>query len=181
MKKRRTTLIALTLTAALCLGIGYAAVTTTLDVTGKADVNADEVFANAIDFTGARAQDTVNDTASVNLNDASKASFTAKSLNSVNDSATFEFDVTNSGDYDANIAVTVESVTAGNTDTDTYFTIDTEWKNPTGVGANIAGDTGVEIASGATVTVVVTVTLAKTSTTTLSGSFLVELTAGAGN
>ena len=180
MKKRRTTLIALTLTAALCLGIGYAAVTTTLDVTGKADVNADEVFANAIDFTGARAQDTVNDTASVNVNDASKASFTAKSLTSVNDFATFEFDVTNSGDYDANIAVTVESVTAGNTDTDTYFTIDTEWKDPAG-GANIAGDTGVEIASGATVTVVVTVTLVKTTTTTLSGSFLVELTAGAGN
>ena len=70
MKKRRTTLIALTLTAALCLGIGYAAVTTTLDVTGKADVNADEVFANAIDFTAARAQDAVNDTASVNVNDA---------------------------------------------------------------------------------------------------------------
>ena len=43
MKRRRNVIISLLLVAALALGIGYAAVTDVLDITGSADVSAAQV------------------------------------------------------------------------------------------------------------------------------------------
>ncbi len=43
MKKRRTLIIALLLVAALCLGIGYAAVTDVLDITGVVEADAKDM------------------------------------------------------------------------------------------------------------------------------------------
>ena len=39
MKKRRTFIVSMLLVAALALGIGYAALTDVLEVTGRADIN----------------------------------------------------------------------------------------------------------------------------------------------
>ena len=176
MKKRRTLVVAFVLVAALCLGIGYAAVSTTLDITGSATMLPNKAFAEQICFTAANPLDAGN-TASVNTNNDSKASFTANNLNGVGNKASFTFTVENKGDLDAKINVTVCNVTAGNvTGEDPYFRITTNWEN------NIIDIAAADANSDDdTATVTVTVEVLRTPVNTVSGSFLVELTANSVN
>ena len=164
--KNRKGLISLMLVAVLLLGIGYAALTDTLDITGSADVNqsaAEEAFNEDIYFSAAVANETGN-TASVNADNNDKASFTAATLKGKGDKVTFTFTITNAGDVDATVTPKLNA-TLGNTNTE-YFSIVSDW--------NGASKT---LAAHSELTYTVTVELLKTPTETISGSFLVELTA----
>lgn len=128
MKKRRSLIIPVLLVAALCLGIGYAAVTDVLDINGSADVNqsaAEEAFNHDIHFTDAVAENTAEgDLASFDPADPDMASFTANSLNGKGDTAKFTFTITNEGDLDAVVTPTLAS--NGNTNPE-YFNIFSDW------------------------------------------------------
>ena len=168
MKKRRSSIIIFVVVAALCLGIGYAALTDVLDITGTADINqsaAEEEFNEDVCFTDAKPLgDGTPNTASVNADNKDKASFTAKDLAGKGDTASFEFTITNAGDVDATVTPTLNATT-GNTKPE-YFSITSDW-----------GGASKTLAAGQSLTYTVTVELLKTPTETISGSFLIELTA----
>ena len=164
--KSRKGLISLMLVAVLLLGIGYAALTDTLDITGSADVNqsaAEEAFNEDIYFSAAVANETGN-TASVNADNNDKASFTAKTLKGKGDKVTFTFTIKNDGDVAATVTPKLNA-TLGNTNPE-YFSLTSDWDG----GAKT-------LAAGAEVTYTLTVELLKTPTETIAASFLVELTA----
>ena len=163
MKQRKTVIVAFLLAAVLLLGVGYAALTDVLDITGSADVNqsaAEDAFNEDIYFKTAVANDDGN-TASVNLDNNDKASFTANNLKGKGDKATFTFTIVNDGDLDATVTPSISS----NTNTE-YFGISSDW----------AGQSKT-LTAGGTLTYTVTVELLETPTVTISGSFIIELTA----
>ncbi|MBE6546960.1 MAG: hypothetical protein E7668_05930 [Ruminococcaceae bacterium] len=165
MKKRRTILITFLLVAALALGVGYAVLSDTLDITGSADVNqaaAEEAFNADILFKSATANDSGN-TASVNSDNDDKASFTANNLKGQGDKATFTFVIENKGD----LAVKVTPRVSSNTNEE-YFSVSSDWQGATK-----------DLAAGGTLTYTVTMELIKTPTETISGSCIIELTATA--
>ena len=170
MKKRRTLIVTLMLVAALALGIGYAALTDVLDITGSADVNqsaAEEAFNEDIHFTAAVANEEGN-TASVNSDNNDKASFTINTFKGKDDVATFTFTIKNNGDLDATVTPAI-AATNGNTNTE-YFEVTSNW-----AGASKT------LAAGQEITYTVTVKLLKTPTDTISGEFNIVLTATADN
>ena len=163
MKKRRSVVIAFLLIAALVMGIGYAALTDVLDITGSADVNqsaAEEAFNQDIHFSAAVANEEGN-TASINADNKDKASFTANTLQGKGDKATFTYTIINDGDVDATITPKISSNT-----NEAYFKYYSDWNgHPT------------ELLAGDTVTYTVTIELIETPTTTITGSCVIELTA----
>lgn len=163
MKKRRSVVIAFLLIAALVMGIGYAALTDVLDITGSADINqaaAEDSFNDDIFFTAAVANQEGN-TASVNADNNDKASFTANTLKGKDDTATFTFTIKNNGDLDAMVTPSISSNTQPE-----YFELSSDWNaQPT------------QLKAGQEVTYTVTVKLLQTPTATISGSFIIELTA----
>ena len=166
MKNRKIVVVGFLLVAALLLGIGYAALTDTLDITGSVDVNqaaAEEAFNEDIYFSAAVANQTGN-TASVNADNNDKASFTVNSFKGAGDQATFTFTIKNDGDVDATVTPKLNA-TLGNTNTE-YFTITSDWNGATK-----------DLAAGAEITYTVTVEMIKTPTETVAGSFLIELIA----
>lgn len=168
MKKRRTLIISLLLVAALCLGIGYAALTDVLDINGSADVNqsaAEDAFNEDVYFTKAVANEEGN-AASVDSSDNDMANFTAATLKGKGDKVTFTFTILNDSDQDA--VVTPSLASDGNTNT-RYFSITSDWNA-----------TARTIKAGKTDTYTVTVELLETPTETIHGSFHIELTAVAG-
>lgn len=165
MKNRRTIVVAFLLIAVMLLGVGYAAVTDTLDITGSADVNSEGAFNDHIKFTDAEANQDGN-TASINADNADKASFTVNTLKQKGDTATFTFTIENSGD----LAVTIKpklNATTGNT-LPAFFEISSDWNGEER-----------ELLANEEITYTVTVKLLKTPSETISGSFLIELTATA--
>ncbi|MBE6664224.1 MAG: hypothetical protein E7602_06980 [Ruminococcaceae bacterium] len=165
MKAKRSIVIAFLLVAVMVLGVGFAAVSTVLDITGKADVNPDSAFKQDIYFDSATANDAGN-TAAVNVNDDNKASFTANNLSGKGDSASFTYVIKNDGDLDATISVTACAVSVGDT---SIFNIETDW------------DAAQPLAAGGDATITVTVSLKETPAESVSGSFIVELKAEAVN
>lgn len=168
MKNRRNVLLAFLLIAAMVLGVGYAAVTDTLDINGTADVNqseAEEAFNEDIIFTGAVANQ-AGDTASIDSKDPDMASFSIASLNGKDDKASFTFTITNNGDLDAMVTPTLAE--NGNTNP-TYFSIASDWLGQPK-----------ELKAGESITYTVTVTLLATPTETIHGAFHIELTAKSG-
>lgn len=166
MKNRKRIVVAFLLVAVMLMGVGYAALTDVLDITGSADVNrsaAEEAYNEDIYFTAAVANETGN-TASVNADNNDKASFTANTLQGAGNEATFTFTIKNDGDLDATVTPSISSNT-----NDAYFEISSDW----------AGQPKV-LAAGQTLTYTVTVELTDTPTDTISGSFIIELTAVAG-
>lgn len=170
MKNRKTVVVAFLLVAVMLLGVGYAALTDVLDITGSADVNqsaAEEAFNEDIHFAdgGAVANDAGN-TASVNVDNNDKASFTANNLKGKGDKATFTFTIQNDGDLAAEITPSISS----NTNTE-YFKITSDWAGQTKTLAAKNSDVP------STITYTVTVELLETPTNTIAGSFVIELTA----
>lgn len=163
MKNRKTIVVAFLLSAVMLMSVGYAALTDVLDITGSADVNqaaAEDSFNEDIKFTSALANETGN-TASVNADNEDKASFTANTLKGANDTATFTFTIANDGDLNAMVTPKISS----NTNED-FFEITSDW----------AGTTK-ELKAGESLTYTVTLKLTDTPTATISGSFIIELTA----
>lgn len=166
MKNRKIVVVSFLLIAVMMMSVGYAALTDVLDITGSADVNrsaAEEAYNADIYFTGAVANQTGN-TASVNADNNDKASFTANTLQGAGDTATFTFTIKNDGDLDATVTPSISSNT-----NEAHFTISSDW----------AGQAKT-LGAGQTLTYTVTVTLTDTPTDTISGSFIIELTAVAG-
>jgi hypothetical protein len=154
--------VAFLLVAAMLLGVGYAALTTTLNITGEATVAeaaAQEAFNEDISFKSAQAN-AAGDTA-VTTDGSDVAEFTVNSLKGKNDTATFTFVIQNKGDLNATMsapAITISSANAG------YFTA-------------VGSFNTTDLAAGGTVTYTVTVTLNNTPTEEISATFAVELTA----
>ena len=166
MKNRRNVVIAFMIVAVMLLGIGYAALSDTLDITGSADVNqsaAEEAFNEDVYFSAAVANEEGN-TASVNADNNDKASFTAATLKGKGDKVTFTFTIKNDGDVAADVTPKLNA-TLGNTNSE-YFAISSDWDG--------AAKT---LAAHSEITYTVTVELLKTPTETISGSFLIELVA----
>ena len=166
MKNRRNLIVAFLLCACLIVGIGYAALTDTLDINGTADVNqsaAEEAFNEDIYFSAAVANQEGN-TASVNGDNNDKASFTANTLKGKGDKATFTFTIKNNGDIDAKITPKLNDA-QGNTLPE-YFTITSDWDGATK-----------DLKAGTELNYTITVELTQTPTETISGSFLVEFKA----
>lgn len=163
MKNKKNVVVAFLLVAVLLLGVGYAALTDVLDITGSADVNqsaAEEAFNEDIYFSDAVANETGN-TASVNADNNDKASFTANTLKGKGDKATFTYTIKNDGDLDASITPAISSNT-----NPTYFNVYSDWAGATKT-----------LAAGASITYTVTMELIETPTATISGSCIIELTA----
>ena len=176
MKNRRIVVVAFLLAAVMLLGVGYAVLTDTLDVTGSADVDVnglnaefeEDIYFSAAVANKAAGEDSTPNTASVNSDNNDKASFTAKSLKKKNDEATFTFTINNDSAHD--VVVTPKlNATLGNTNTE-YFELTSDWAG--------AAKT---IPAGSTMTYTVTIKLIKDPTEAVAGSFLVELTAVADN
>ena len=165
MKNRKIVIVAFLLVATLLLGVGYAALSDTLDITGSADVSqvaAEEAFNEDVYFSAASASE--GNTASVNGDNNDKASFTAATLKGAGDKATFTFTITNDGDVAATVTPKLNA-SLGNTNPE-YFSITSDW-----------GGAAKTLAAHSEITYTVTVELIKTPTETISGSFLVELVA----
>ncbi len=165
MKNKKVVILSFLLVAVLCVGIGFAVLTDTLDIQGSAGVGntaAEEAFDEDIYFSAAVANQTGN-TAAVTAENKDKATFTASTLKGQNDEVTFTFTIRNDGDLDAVVTPKIAS-----NSNETYFSCTTDWT---------AAKT---IAAGTTETITVTVKLLKTPTDTISGTFTVELTATAG-
>ena len=166
MKNRRTVVVAFLLVAVLLLGVGYAALTDVLDITGTADVNQsilNEEFNKDIYFSAAVANQEGN-TASVNADNNDKASFTANSLKARGDQATFTFTIKNESAHVVTMTPSLHN-TLGNTKPE-YFSISSDWEG--------AAKT---VAAGSSITYTVTVTLIADPVDSISGSFLIELNA----
>ena len=166
MKNRRNVVIAFMIVAVMLLGIGYAALSDTLDITGSADVNqsaAEEAFNEDVYFSAAVANQDGN-TASVNADNNDKASFTAATLKGKGDKVTFTFTIKNNGDVAAEVTPKLNA-SLGNTNSE-YFEITSDW-----------GGAAKTLAAHSEITYTVTVKLLKTPTETISGSFLIELVA----
>ena len=166
MKNRRNMIVAFLLCACLIVGVGYASLTDVLDIDGTAPINqsaAEEAFDQDVYFTAAVANDDGN-TASVSATNNDQATFSAKNLKGKGDKATFTFTIKNEGDVEAVVTPSI----ANNTH-EAYFDLYSDW----------AGQAKT-LAAGETATYTLTVECIKTPTETISGSFLVRLTAVAG-
>lgn len=166
MKNRKIVVVAFVIVATMLLGVGYATLTDVLDITGSADIYqsaAEEAFNDDIHFSAAVANQAGN-TASVNGDNNDKASFTANTLKGKDDEVTFTFTIVNEGDLNATVTPTLNPTT-GNTKPE-YFEISSDWN----------GEAKTLVAGGS-LTYTVTVKLKVTPTETISGSFLIELTA----
>ena len=170
MKNRKIVVIAFLVVASLLLGIGYAALTDTLDITGSADVNVSDLekeYEEDIYFSAAVANEDGN-TASVNGDNNDKASFSAKELVKKDDVATFTFTIQNDSAHTVSVQPKLNAA-SGNTNPE-YFSIVSDWDG--------AAKT---IAPNGEITYTLTVTLIKDPTEAVSGSFLIELVATADN
>ena len=166
--KNTKSLIAFLVIAVMLLGIGYAALSDTLDINGSADVNqsaAEEAFNEDIYFSAAVANQEGN-TASVSATDNDMADFAANTLKGKGDKVTFTFTIKNNSDIDALVTPTFAS--DGNSNPE-YFAVSSDW----------AGQPRT-ITAGGSMTYTVTVELVKTPTETIHGSFHIELNAIAG-
>ncbi len=166
MKNRKIAIVAFFLVAVLCIGAGYAAVTDLLDIQGTAEVSqqgAQSAFDENLYFSNAVANQTGN-TATVNPQNNDKASFSANSLKTKDETVTFTFTIANDNtDLDASVKPVLSSET--NKD---YFEITSSWNGQTNV-----------IPAGQTKDYIVTVKLLKQPADVVGAAFGIEFTATA--
>ena len=171
MKKRRTLIVSLLLVAALALGIGYAALTDTLNITGTASVaqeageeafEIDVYFSKAIAGTGATAAVGADkDTATMTVN--------ADALKEVGDEVIATYTI--KSDSDLAVVITNPTTTNGyiTNDNTEYFQVTTNW---------VADHTLTPDSTGtATVDITVTVKLIKTPSVAQDVEFGIQLNA----
>ena len=168
MKAKRLTVVAFLLCAIMVLGVGFAALTDVLDIQGSADINqsaAESAFNDDIyfsDFSEYKSGDAgVAYTANINTNNNDKGQFTVTGLASKDDFAQITFTIKSESDKAAKITPKVSSNT-----NETYFAISSDWEGQEKT-----------LAAGGTLTITVKVLLKETPTETISGSFIIELTA----
>ena len=157
MKSRKLAVVAFLLVAVLTIGIGYAALTTHLNIRGAATVSvegAQSAYADDIKFTLASQPDASDPAYTASIGDGKTADFSVTGLKGANESVTITYTITNSGDLASTVKVEASYPTVSNGE---YFSI------------AIGGDyttTGVALDAGQSITIDVTVTLLKTPTDT---------------
>ena len=173
MKKRRTTIIAVLLIAALALGIGYAALSDDLQITGSAAITAteaDEAFEADVYFSKAvmtadRGTAVIGELAT-GTDDADKITITvaAGALKGKGDSVICAAEISNKGDIDAIVTLGTPAITGDSE----YFAVTTSW----------AGNTA-QVNQGGTADLTITITCTKTPTEAVDMAFTLDLTADA--
>ena len=160
MKRRRTLIVSLLLVTALCMGIGYAAVSGTLTV--KGDVTIKEQLFD-VKFTGMTSVAnpdtiTVTDVSNLNSNPSNQATLTVASLQNKGDTVTVTYTIENFNDVAVDLAT--PTITLHGTD-DTYtntnaskYTVSAKYNGSTDTVSLDAADEGTDSA-----TLVVTITL----------------------
>lgn len=168
MKNRKRVIVAFMLVACMLLGVGYAAITTHLNIQGGATVSvegATEAFSADVKFTAVDTGSDASKFATASIGDGKTADFSLTGLKGAGDSASLIYTITNTGDLDATVSVDVQNTTNSN---ETYFTVETEW---------IDADTSIEKAGG-TVQLKVTISLKATpsnSTAPTTAQFNIRL------
>ena len=176
MKKRRTTIIALLLVAALALGIGYANLTDQLKITGSATIDKDdaaESFKADIYFSKAISGEKATAAIDSGNNNLATMTVTEGALKEVGDEAVATFTIKSESD----LAVTVTNpttdngcITYGAAEMKNYFEVTTNWA---------ADHTLTPSATGATTDITVTVKMIKTPSTDQNLTFTILLNANA--
>lgn len=183
MKNRRKIVVAFMLCAVILLGVGYAAVSDALDISGTAEINSGNVqsaFDTNVYFSAAVANNYTTgnnpDKAWVSSEDDDLAHFASYNLAEVGNFTTFTFTVRNDSDLDVSVMPVLTY--AGDADAQAtaqeYFDVYSDWK----VNGTVQPKT---IAAGAEETYTVTVKLKKTPAlaegSLLSSTFNIKLTA----
>ncbi|MBQ2805578.1 MAG: hypothetical protein IJF08_00860 [Clostridia bacterium] len=166
MKNRRIILIAFLLCSCMIVGLGYAAYSEVLDISGTAELDQDETHDGNVYFSSATPANNL-DTASIVENNPDKATFSINSISHVDQYATFTFTITNENDEPYDVAVRAYT---NNADADEYYSITCD------IGGGEVGDTAVLPAHG-TLDVLVTVEMTQLTpaNTVVSATFLLEL------
>lgn len=170
--KRRSTIIALLLVAALTLGIGYAALTDILDIAGTVDLSKDDAekeFNLDIYFSETvTISDPALATGRRNTDNDDKGTFSVTGLKQVGQQVTITYTIVNEGELDA--TVTPSTMLETYTDKLQYTT---DWDDGAG------GYVSKVIAAGGSETIAITVKLIELPTTTVQANFTIELDATA--
>ncbi len=184
MKNRRTVLLAFLLIASLCIGIGYARVSSNLTISGTATTavapinvkfTAASISSAATELpTGAEAhQNAIIAASSVGTPGDATISLTAAGLTYVNDSVTAIYTITNYNDYAVNVAApTVSNLT----DFEVTITGWADGEQPAAVNNNT-----ITLAENETETFQVTVKLLTGSANKLTETFTITFNAYAGD
>ena len=124
MKRRRTLIVSLLLVAALCMGIGYAAVSENLTISGKVSMAATEfevVFSNAVEKTTTNDITSTIDSSSFNT---TNLQFAVTGFQNAEDTETITVTVSNPHDFDVKLTdVVITQPTAQNNKGDAIFTV----------------------------------------------------------
>ena len=172
MKKRRTLIISLLLIAALALGIGYAALSTDLTVSGavsNAPHPIDVTFQEGSITAGAGLASAEAVSKVICTNGAKSATFDVAGLIHKDDKVVATFTVVNNNKY----AVTLNTPTITETDANNFFTATTTWLDDNGD----ATATAPRLEAGETATFQITVTMDKNTAETYTGDFVLTVTA----
>ena len=186
MKNRKTVVVAFLLVAVMLLGVGYAALSDTLTITGTAQIDMGaagnefdaKVYFNAakvVDTECTRVNNTTPDTASHTTDDAT---YEVHSLAVVGDKATFAFEIKSESNVDVKVTAEATKLSGvanpSNSNTD-YFIVDYKYYEDAALANEITGD--VIIASDSSVWVKVIVTVKAPVTVATGATFGIELTA----
>ena len=146
MKNRKTVVVAFLLVAVMLLGVGYAALTDTLNIEGDAELThagAEAAFDEDVYFSAVSSG--TGYTAEVLTTNNDKANFTVTGLDSLDDRIQITFTIKNDNEFKVKCKVDP---------TNTSLTNDAVFKYSTNV-----GDTEFEIAAQGTYDVIVTISL----------------------
>ena len=173
MKTKRISFVAFLLCAIMLLGVGFASITQTLDITGTTEVTlvgATQSFDDDVYFTKAEANQAGN-TASIKADNNDGGTFTINTFKGAGDTATFTYTIESVFDQAVTIKVKTVGVSGANS---SKFSITTDCPVE-----------GVTLAAGnvtaQTTTITVTVTLNEPPTAAnFTAQFGVELEAVAG-
>lgn len=181
MKKRRTLIIALLLIAALCLGIGYAAQSGYVEVSGNV-TNTPHPVKLVFVASGSK----LNESAVTVTNNASRVNSTNNELIVVDNTSTATFDISDfshEGDYailylqvkntnEYDVALRSDPVADGSLEitkaagtTVDFFTVDAEWI------AEPGDETTLTLSENETKTLKVTITMTKSTGENVSGGY----------
>lgn len=164
MKNRKTVVVAFLLVAAMLLGVGYAALTDTLNVAGDFEVshaNAENAFDEEVYFSNVSSGQGY--TAQI-LADPDNGYVKVTGLAGIGDAISVTYTIKNDNDFP--VSVIIDAINTSTTNTE-YFSVSSD-----------LGNTAFTIGANSTQDVVLTFTLLKTpilaENQTVSGTFTVE-------
>lgn len=164
MKNRKIVVVAFLLIAMLLLGVGYAALTDDLFITGTAQVkleNADAAFSEDIYFSKAvmsadKGTATIGADDNGDANDKITITVAEDALAGQGSSVICAIEIKNAGDLDAWVTLNPTFLVSNGT----YFAVSTSWANNTQ-----------KIVAGGTADITVTITCIKTPQATVNTTF----------